>query len=442
MGVSYRISKESGGGMFIEIASSVVAAGILGSTYLYQAGISQSDHQKIEKIAENCGLVAKDGKKIRIHRRTRLKNGAEYVYQLPLGMSVKQFQERLENFQDGLNIKRSVVNITWEDIKGLRWNRNVLSEVRNLLQNKKKLHKEVEISYDGMLIFRVYDDQLPTMVELDDQMIIALKGWEVPIGLGRSGMVKHDFEKVCHFINAGTTDFGKSNWLKMVIAVLIRRKPKAVTFTLIDLKGGLSFIPFKKATQVSEMAKTPEEAYMALKTAQERMENIFNHLVANDFENVIEAGILERHFVIIDEAADIADDKACQEIITDIARRGRAAGLRLIYCTQYPTRETVGSQIKRNCIGRLSFVVDSGTASMVVIDQYGAESLPLVKGRAIYKTVRSEVVQTPYVSREFIDQTVGPYINMRSKKEDPVHHEKNGPEGAAGRKHSLIIEEA
>lgn len=51
----------------------------------------------------------------------------------------------------------------------------------------------------------------------------------------------------------------------------------------------------------------------------------------NGYEDVKEAGTSKRHFIIIDEAADIADDEKCQEIITDIARRGRAGGLRLIF---------------------------------------------------------------------------------------------------------------
>src|SRR5690606_34166205 len=106
-----------------------------------------------------------------------------------------------------------------------------------------------------------------------------------------------------------------------------------------------------------------------------------------------------RHFVIIDEAAELTSegesDKEikelkiqCENIIKDLARRGRASGIRLLYCTQYPTKETVSSQVKRNLMTRISLPVDTSTASLVVLDEGGAEKLPLIQGRAIYKRNR------------------------------------------------------
>ena len=177
---------------------------------------------------------------------------------------------------------------------------------------------------------------------------------------------------------------------------------------------------------------------MELKRIQDKLNQLFDMLLKNRVEDVKKMGYSKRHFVIIDEAADIADDKECQEIIKDIARRGRAAGVRLIYSTQYPTIETVSSQVKRNCMGRISFVVDSGTASKVILDETGAENLPLIQGRAIYKTVRKEVVQTAYVSETFIQNTITPNINIRARKDDEANDTNRN--SATGR-HPIVIEE-
>ena len=428
--------------MIFEIASSLVMGGVVVGSYYYEKGVGGNDHQKIIKIARNCGLVTKDRKELRIHRRINKGSYNEYVYQIPLGLSSTEFINKLDHFQDGLNIKRNVLDISLADIKKLEWKKDIIKQLRVLLEKKRKLRKEVEIQFDGMLIFRVHNESLTTNFPYDESLFNRLKGWEVPVGITRDGeLIKHDFDKVAHLIDGGATDYGKSNWLKSTITTLVQRKPNDVKFTLIDLKGGLSFNRFKGLRQLHSIATNPTDALEALQSVQEKMNVVMNQLLDNGFEDVKEAGYKERHFIIVDEAANIADDNACQEIITDIARRGRAAGFRLIYATQYPTSEVVKSQVKRNCVGRLCFVVDSATASRVVLDQDGAESLPLVQGRAIYKTVRCIEVQTPYIKNDFIDRTIEPHINIRPRKESIDKDAKNCAASTKNRKYSLIIKE-
>jgi S-DNA-T family DNA segregation ATPase FtsK/SpoIIIE len=243
-------------------------------------------------------------------------------------------------------------------------------------------------------------------------------------------------------ILAGTTDFGKSNILKVIVTILIQQKPDDVTFTLIDLKGGLSFSRFRDCKQVETVAKDPKEAYEALKSVQERMDSTMNYLEEKGFEDIKEAGMKDRHFIVIDEAADIADDTNCTDILKDIARRGRAAGYRLLYATQYPTTETVPSQVKRNCIGRLCFVLDTDIASRAVLDEGGADKLPLIQGRAIYKAHGKHTVQTPYIENDYIKKSIEPHINIRARKESDIQHEPSiRKKGAERRGDTLIVEE-
>lgn len=424
--------------MLLEIMSSSIVGGIVASTYLFQHGGGGNDTRNIERIAANAGLVAKDGTKIRIRRRMRKEGYTEYVFQLPQGLSSQQFRDKIDRFQDGLNAKKNMLDITLDDIRGINWRSNVPKQIETLLKKKKQLRKEVEITFDGMLIFRVYHEKLTEFYEIDELIFDRLSGWEVPAGLGRNGLVKHDFDKVAHSLIGGSTDFGKSNVLKLWITTLIHRKPNEVKFTLIDLKGGLSFSRFRNVRQVETVAKNPDEALEALKAVQSSMNEVMAYLEGNGFEDVKEAGIKERYFIVIDEAADIADDSACVDIIIDIARRGRAAGFRLLYATQYPTAQTIDSQIKRNCIGRLCFVLDTGIASKVVIDQEGAEKLPLVKGRAIYKTVKCTEMQTPFIANSTIDRIITPHITIKPRKDDS--DAKSGSKGAAPTRDMLIIE--
>ncbi|MYL53322.1 cell division protein FtsK [Pontibacillus yanchengensis] len=428
--------------MFVEILSSAAMGSLLGYTYIYQAGLGGNDKKKIENIAKNCGLVAKDGKTIRIHRRSKKDGYTEYVFQIPQGLSAKEFRNKLDHFQDGLNIKKSVLDLALSDFKEVNWRGDLLSEIRAVIEKRQKLRKTVEVEFDGMLKFRVYNEGLPELFEYTEELFDKVKTWEIPIGVALGGrLIKHDFDKLAHMIIGGTTDFGKSNALKVIITTLIHKQPKHVSFSLIDLKGGLSFSRYKNVKQVDRVAKNSKEALEALEAVQLRLNKTMEYLEANGYEDVKEAGIKDRHFIVIDEAADIADNDKCQEILKDIARRGRAAGFRLLYATQYPTRETVSSQVKRNCITRLCFVLDTEIASRAVLDEGGAEELPLIQGRAIYKAHKKTVIQTPYIENKFIEKTIQPHVNIRAKRESGKRHEQGHTKGTTRRKHTLIVEE-
>ena len=213
-----------------------------------------------------------------------------------------------------MNAKRKVLDITLQDIQEIDWKGDLLSQLRTLIE-KKRVHKEIEIEFDGMLVFRVYKEKLTDYIEFDESLFKRLKGWEVPVGMSRKGLVIHDFEKIAHSLIGGSTDFGKSNILKLWITTLIHRKPEDVRFTLLDLKGGLSFSRFRNVRQVDSVSKSPKEALVALQCVQEYMNDTFSYLESNGFEDVKEAGMKMRHFIVIDEAADIASHDDCVELI-------------------------------------------------------------------------------------------------------------------------------
>ncbi|WP_245804414.1 FtsK/SpoIIIE domain-containing protein [Shouchella oshimensis] len=61
-------------------------------------------------------------------------------------------------------------------------------------------------------------------------------------------------------IIAGTTRYGKSIYLKTAITTLISNQPDNALFTLIDLKGGLTFSRYSKCQQIQGIASDAEEA--------------------------------------------------------------------------------------------------------------------------------------------------------------------------------------
>lgn len=431
--------------MLFEVTTSLLAGGLAGFSYFQKQGGS-SDAIKIQRICANNGLAVKeDGKKrnMQLLRRSKIKDsgkavGVEYAYRIPLGLSFHDFELKKEHLQDGLNNKQTLRDISLNDLTSLKLDKTLLSQLKKLLEKKQDVRKEIELSYDGVLKIKVFNEPLPTKFDFETGIS---KGWKVPVGKSRSGMILYDFEKKAHIIVAGTTDFGKSNWVNCTINTLLHNQGENVSFTLIDLKGGLEFNRYRNLKQVKAYATNVEEAAEALQSAVEEMDKMTDYLLENGFSNVKDAGVKERHFIVIDEAADMADDKDCQALLKDIARKGRASGLRLIYTTQYPTAETVSSQVKRNCIGRLCFVLDTATASQVVLDQPGAEKLPAIQGRALYKDLGLIEVQTPYISNDAINKNIQPHINIRPRKERGELNEKGNSENAKGGSHTLIIKE-
>ncbi|RUL51118.1 FtsK/SpoIIIE domain-containing protein [Lysinibacillus antri] len=421
--------------MLFEIVSTTVFGAIAIKAYTSKKGLS-NDSGKIQRIMSLSGLNVKDGEDTHTTQLIKKKQyywGWEYRYRIPLGRSFDDYASKLRVLEDGLNNRRK--RITFADLKSLQLDANIIDNLRTLWKTKLTERKEIELAYDGLLIVRVYDKALPTQINWNDALLKS-NTWSVPIGFTRNGeTIRHDFDKDKHLIIAGATGFGKSAILKLITTMLIEQQPENVELSLIDLKGGSAFHRFRNCKQVKYYSRDPKSAMDVLTKVQNDMQKSFEHVVDSGFEDVKEAKIKKRHFIIIDEAADLSDDKDVMEIITDIARRGRSAGYYLIFCTQYPTAQVIPSQTKRNIIARLCYVVDTDTASRVVLDECGADKLPDIPGRGIYKNnVKRYTVQSPFISNQTIQQIIEPHI----VKEESSHEKEDSDE--ARRTDSITFE--
>ncbi|WP_407270576.1 FtsK/SpoIIIE domain-containing protein [Radiobacillus sp. PE A8.2] len=326
-----------------------------------------SDRKKIQKIFEYTGIIgrsATDGtiKTCRFIRQDKIKtaNGMEYVFRIPLGVPSKKI-EMLNNdvgiFKDGL-------------------------------------HKDVETEFkSGMLHVFVYEDQLPTKW-LYTKLIPQLKPgtWKIPVGMTYKGLVWHDFDKIPHTVMGGTTRYGKTIGLKSIMTSLVLSNPDDVEFYIIDLKRKLEFGKYEKLEQVREVAGTPEEALKMLNGLKDRYDKVMDYFHDNDLSNIVETDIKKRIFVIVDEANRLVpktrNDKiqlACQTILEDISSVSGGLGVRLIFCTQYPVGTTLPRDIKQNSDAKMSFRLQTGKASEVVLGDGNTHAAHLkdIPGRCV-----------------------------------------------------------
>ena len=421
--------------MLFEIGSSLVMGAVAGWAYLHQKGPAINDADKIQRIFSNSGLAIKEKgvtKTIRLHRKENFPGGCEYVYQLPLGLSSKQVIEKRHVLEDGLNVRHRYLDFNPADLLKLKWNRTIVSQIRSLLTDKKTGRKEIDIDFDGMLRIKVYNEPLPQELNWDDSLL-NYSSWKIPVGQNRKEFIYHDFSTSPHIIVAGGTGFGKSQFLKMLITSLILTHPEDVEFSLVDLKGGTAFQRFADLQQVKRYGRTPKEAREVLTEVQLDMERTLDFIVSNGHEDVTEAGIKKRNFVVVDEAADMASDSDSMDIVADIGRRGRGAGFHLVYCTQYPTNETIPSQVRPNIGARVCFKLKTNIQSRAVLDDGGAEDLPEIPGRGIYQLNKNVIVQTPYMTNAEIKEAIEPF---KRGAED----EQKGNETTAHRRYSFEFE--
>ena len=416
--------------MLFELLTTSLMGGIALKAYSAKKGLSTNDSGKIQRIMSLSGLNVRDGKDMLTTQLVKKKQhewGWEYKYRIPLGRSFGDYEARQKILEDGLNNRRK--RITLDDLRQLNLDADIILQLQKLWKAKLTEQKEIELSYDGLLIVRVYDKPLAKEVPF-----VTGEGWKVPVGLTRAlnEFKYHDFEKIPHLVLGGATRYGKSNFINNMITALVQGEPDLVNFYLVDLKGGVELCDYENIKQTISIAYEPEEALHSLQMAYSKMREIQVKLKRLGKKNVQQANIKERYFVIIDEVGELNASEAvtkeekklkqeCQTIMSQIARLGAGLGFRLVVATQYPVGDVIPRQVKQNADAKLCFRVQSAVASRVVLDGEGAETLPMIKGRAIYQTAdKRDILQTPLITSDIIHDTIQPHIIEKPSKGERI----------------------
>ena len=191
-----------------------------------------------------------------------------------------------------------------------------------------------------------------------------------------------------HALIAGTTGAGKSELLQTLIASLACvNRPDAMTFVLVDYKGGSAFKDCVRLPHVVGMvtdldAHLTQRALASLAAELTRRERILAAAGVKDIEDY--TALLERQaggsqpdhllepmprlVIVIDEFASLVRD--LPDFVTglvSIAQRGRSLGLHLILATQRPSG-VVSADIRANTNLRIALRVTDAAESADVIE--------------------------------------------------------------------------
>ncbi|WP_209121481.1 FtsK/SpoIIIE domain-containing protein [Alkalihalobacillus sp. BA299] len=264
---------------------------------------------------------------------------------------------------------------------------------------------------DRIVIFKIAKQDLPSRIPLQPFLSKEEK-WRVLIGLNQYDEITHNFDDYPHVVGGGTTRFGKTILLKNIMTQLILQNPENVRFWIIDLKGGVEFWEFENLKQVKSVTSKPIEAHELLKNLNKKLDNRMKFFKRKGYKNIVHTSIKQRDFIIIDESHDLFSSKdhelkkrpgrgqpnkreEIEYYVGRMASMGGGFGFRLMVFTQYPVKEALPMFIKQNAPVRIGFQVADQTASRVVMDDQGLESLPGIPGRCIVKSFKYETVQVP-----------------------------------------------
>jgi len=236
-----------------------------------------------------------------------------------------------------------------------------------------------------------------------------------PVGVGvDNNLLVADFAdpNMCHGLVAGVAGSGKSEFLKSMVAALIRRsKPDDLKLTIIDPKiltfGSLSAgLPHLSEPVITDV----NAAIPCLNEAVADMTARYKTMARENFENLslrFKAGKTDIPYrvIVFDEFADLIlsgtdAKKEFERLVARIAQMGRAAGIHLMLTTQRPDKNVVTGLIKANLPLKICMRVVNSTNSNIVLDQTGGEKL-LGRGDLLCDRGKGiERAQSPYVTQE------------------------------------------
>jgi len=226
---------------------------------------------------------------------------------------------------------------------------------------------------------------LTTCVEEDRTGRRALRA---PLGVGEDGVAGVDLvADGPHALVAGTTGAGKSELLRTwVVALATLYPPTAVTFVLVDYKGGSAFDACARLPHVAGVvtdldAGLGERLLTSLRAEVRDRETRLRAARVGDLRDLDEGPA--RLVVVVDEFATLAAELPdFLGALVDVARRGRSLGIHLVLATQRPAG-AVNDDIRANTALRLCLRTLDPADSQDVIGRPDAAALPArIPGRA------------------------------------------------------------
>lgn len=297
-------------------------------------------------LFESLGIENKLGHKPLFKKKRKTKYGYQLLFTMPIGLSSDDFNLHSKRIEQYLN-------------------------------------KPIKITYaNKKLIINVYENKLEKTYDFEQTKTKDVLELTVGYSIGNK-LETIDISKAPHLLICGETGSGKSTVVRCMLSNLILTKnPKKVQLHLIDLKNGSEFGVFRKCTKfVKSFARNIEDADTLLRNVDKEVGRRYGLFYENDcidmkeYNEKFKSKKLDHQLVVIDEFADLQEEKATLKLVSRLAQKARACGIHLIISTQRPSAKIINGEIKANIPSVLGLKTMNALNSRIVIDEDGLENL-------------------------------------------------------------------
>ena len=390
--------------------------GIIGSAYKY---FYDSTHDPNEEMWRQVGLSTKDDKIPLLVNEIQSENGEQYVYHLPVGLSINDVEKAHE-------------------------------KIENALKQRVKIEKANNYN----IIITTFTKDLSNMYKFNCSY---LKNKIMMLSAGYSQNINGEcLETIdlnssdCHMLICGTTGSGKSEFLRHLLTQFILQtegKKDKGQLWITDLKGGVTTKIFSRAANCIKYTILPSECKKMMSELHEIMMqrylqlNNANCVDYKEYNKKFRSKPMVPMIFVIEEYSLIFNDKEATELMFLLLTLSRAANISVILTIQRPDFKTLDTRIKANLKTTVCFKVKYDVDSEIVLGHGNYIASRVLKdappGRGILNDEKhSDVVfQSLFMTTNDIESTLKQYLTKKPtistyKDEDKKKPIENRPQKA------------
>lgn len=358
----------------------VVCLAIAGGCTLYYL----KTRSKLDDVFLNLGIGYNDRYPMKKSVR-RTENSIIYTFRIPAGVCLKDFEDNKQAIENFLGHKVDI-RYTYKAI-----------EIEEFILPDKTFYEYEKVDKRGHVV--------------------------IVIGYTRNGkLITCDLSHgEPHLLIAGETGSGKSTVLRSIIVNLLLTSN--VQLHLVDLKNGTEFRMFEKCSNVISFARNTTMAITVLESLVHEVDRRYDLFYKYDVKDIDEynSSFQERlnyEVLIMDEFADLQDNKKAKALIDELGRKARACGIYMILATQRPDSKVLDGNIKANVTNILGLKTLNATNSNIIIGEKGLEELR-GKGHGIFKRGgKQDYIQAPFLDADKARSMIKHLYVKKERKEE------------------------
>lgn len=271
-------------------------------------------------LFKEIGLQNKSEEYPKLITYKKLENITTYLFKVPVGVSLKDFEDKLEK----------IAFFIGEDTENLRLTRKGYNiELKILTSKPKAVYDPGE--------YKMKKFKIPIGIELDT---LKIRYWDLADPAN------------AHSYVAGTSRCGKSTLIRLIITQLIQRSIADVQLSLINIKR-VDLNEFKDCKNTLHYTEEDDEASDILLENIKEMKR--RYIVFNEYKGIKDiwryrdkVSKMPIRMIVIEEIAGFEKDNEFHANLRLLAQQGAGAGIFLLLATQLPNKDVLPNLTKQN----------------------------------------------------------------------------------------------